>query len=196
MLNLTTKTTQKTSDGRLWDIYQKDDDAAYYYVTPQPYMATDKPSGNYQFLLTEYTNGGGYCQMTIELDVPPADLSELTKYVQTQHPGAHLETLRGNSRLYAQLTFHSVDGKVSGSVSATPSTADKNPVVFLIELDAQEIELFKQYFEGDAHAGTFQILYRFGVAGRLPALTITSTFNSSVAYEYEELHKYVYDEKK
>lgn len=200
MLNLSTKDTYRTNDGLLWELYQSTEDPNVFYIAPIPQLARDAQTGKYSFALVQYAGepAGGYCTLETQLDVPDQDMAEirtyLTKTYNTLAPQP--QVLTGRFRLLAFLTYTSPDGRISQSVSALPTPFENNRAVFLLNLDADAMALWKRYFGGDTSAGLFNIRYEFQAAGRLPALTVVSNFNAAVAYEYEKIHTVVYDQKR
>jgi hypothetical protein len=197
MLKLSTKDVHKTSDNKIWEIFQSEEDENIFYVAPLPQLAKEPTTGDFLFSLVEYAgeNAGGYCTMQTQLDIPAQDMAEIQQYLKKvySHLTPHPQSLTGQFNLQAFLTYASTDGRISSSVEAKPSTSEGNLASFLITLTPEALNFFKSYFGGDVNAGFVNIRYEFNAPGRLPLIKVDSTFNASVAYEYEKIHTVSYD---
>ena len=189
MLNLSTKTTYTTKDKINWQIYQSETDVNKFLVVPVARLAL-ADNGDYIFSLVEYAGegAGGYCTFETELDVPADDLSQIKTFLEKSYSKLTPEPqmMAGRFGLKAVLTYTSADAALSGRIETDPSPFDNNRAIFLVNLDAKALALFKDYFGGNKNAGSFNVYYEFEVAGRLPLITVVSTFNASVAYTYEK----------
>ncbi|MBL4862903.1 MAG: hypothetical protein JKY09_07805 [Crocinitomicaceae bacterium] len=188
MLNISTKTTHKTKDNIDWQIYQSDTEENDFLVVPMAKLSL-KNNGDFIFSLVEYAgeDAGGYCTFQTELDVPVDDLSEIITFLKETYPKLTPEAkiMAGRFDVKAILTYTSADAIVCDEIETTASPFEKNKAIFLVNLDTKAFSLFKSYFGGNENAGSFNISYEFNVAGRLPSISVQSTFNAAVAYSYE-----------
>ncbi|MBA6304201.1 hypothetical protein [Colwellia sp. MB02u-14] len=189
MLKIDSKKTYTTKDNQSWQTYQSDVDENSFFVSPVATL-TNLESGNYNFSLVEYAgdNAGGFCTFETGLSVPESDLAQIKTMLATAHPQLTPvpQIMTGRFDIKAIFSYISADGLLNQEIATSPSPFELNRALFLVNLDASALKLFKGYFGGDDSVGVFTIRYEFYVAGRLPLISVESTFNASVAYSYEK----------
>lgn len=190
MLDLTTKRSYTTTDGRTWDFYGDDTDTSLFYVVPLPVLARDG-DGRPVFKLVEYSTTGaqasaGYCYLATDLIVPPDDMVQIVAYIRQLYPGITpvTNTLEFRSGGVATIRYVLDDG-FARELNTTPSGFGSNRATFVIPLSPTGLALFKAVFGGTTANGAISIVYRVSVDSRLPAVEVTVKFDSATAYEYQ-----------
>lgn len=189
MLNIE-KTRQITpSNQPAFTAYGDDMDANAWYIPPKVIWAKSGTSQLPQFSLVKYNSTGGaitgFCRFSVQLMIDPTQDEALKKAV----PGAltpQFDWIQSGA-----VFTYTIDGK-STSVHSQPSNFGSQTVTFSVPLaDQKAIAAFVNAFSpSGSGGGTFGVSYDLAANTRLPAVTVVSTFNSAIAYQYQINNKY------
>ena len=190
MLNIQ-KTKQITPPGQpAFTAYGDDDpNSNAWYIPPKVIWAKNSTTQLPQFSLVKYnsTGGGvsGFCRFSVQLMIDPAQEAALKKTV----PGA--TTPQFDWVQSGAVFTYTIDGK-STSVHSQPSNFGSQTVTFSVPLaDEKAIAAFVNAFSpSGSGGGTFGVSYDLAANTRLPAVTAVTTFNSTLAYQYQVENKY------
>lgn len=189
MLNIQ-NTKQITVPGSVaFTAYGDDQDPNAWYIPPSVVWARDSVTQLPQFSMVTYraTGGGvsGFCRFSVQLMIDPLQAAAL----QRQIPGA--TTPQFDWVQSAAVFTYTIDGK-STSVSAQPSDFGSQTVTFAVPLvDQQAIAAFVNAFSpSGSGGGTYGISYDLAADTRLPAVTVVTQFDSTIAYQYQVQNKY------
>lgn len=169
--------------------YGDDADANAWYIVPKAVWARDPVSGLPQFALVQYNRDGGaqsgFCRFSVELAVDPAQEQALLATIG----GARLAQFDWIAS--AAMFTYTVNGKTS-SVAAQPSGFGTQMVTFSIPLpDAASLNAFVNAFSPTgSQAGTFGVSFDLTADTRLPAVTVVTNFDSTIAYQYQVEQRY------
>jgi hypothetical protein len=173
--------------------YGDDADKNAWYIPPNVGWARDS-SGLPLFSLVKYNSTGGavsgFCRFSVELSTDPQKVRALQQAI----PGA---TLPQFDWLQCGATFtYTVDGQ-STSLPAQPSGFGSQIVTFSLPLaDQKAIAAFVNAFSSTGPgAGTFGVSYDLAANTRLPAVTVVSRFNSTIAYQYQVENRFVTEKR-
>jgi hypothetical protein len=191
MINIqNTKTFFYDQDRSTVTVYGDFDDPNKWYIVPSATFAREEVSGASlpAFSLVEYnTNEGrqGTCSFTAELMVPPGALQAVYDNL-----GQGI-TLGQFDWVNAQAFFVFEVGGQQYTVNAVPSRYATNRAAFVIHLLDQEwVNTFKTAFgPGQGTVSPFRIEYAVLALSKLPAVTVTVTYDSQIAYDYEKTVK-------
>jgi hypothetical protein len=189
MLNIQNTRQLTLGPGETFTVFGDDADPNTWYVPPTPVWATDPSTGQRRFALVTYNKGDGaltgFCTFTVKLEVPTAQVQALT----AQIPGARLAQFDWQT---ATATLSYTVSGTSYTAAATPSRFGTQEATFSIALpDQATVNAFINAFSPQGSAGgTFSVSYDLSAQTRLPAVTVETTFNSSLAYQYEVEQRY------
>jgi len=184
------KATYLDPGGYAWDYYGDDENPNLIYIIPKPQYASG--IGNIPvFSLTEYEmdkpllNGSGYFAMEVELSVPDSVQQAIKAQLPTTFPKAtapEFGTLAYNpgGKVFLSLTAGNSTIQLSAPVSAYGS----NVAVFTAQLTQAQLNVFQTNLSGTGSSAC-EVTYNLSVPARLPAVTATLSFDSSVAYQYQ-----------
>ena len=170
--------------------YGDDQDPNAWYIPPSVVWARDPATQLPQFSLITYraTGGGvsGFCRFSVQLMIDPQQAAAL----QRQVPGA--TTPQFDWIQSAAAFTYTIDGK-STTVAAQPSNFGSQTVTFAVPLaDDKAIAAFVNAFSSTGSGGgTFGVSYELAANTRLPAVTVVTQFDSTIAYQYQVQNKYV-----
>lgn len=160
-----------------------------WYITPKVIWSklsgTDLP----QFSLVKYnsTGGGvsGFCRFSVQLMIDPVQQAAVKKGI----PNAEFPQFDWIQS--GAIFTYTVDG-VSTSVRSEPSNFGSQQAVFSIPLiDDKATAAFTNAFSSSGSGGgTFGISYDLSANTRLPAVTVVTKFDSTLAYQYQKKNKY------
>lgn len=163
--------------------YGDDADPNAWYIPPQAVWTVDG-NGMPQFALVKYKlpdgKVSGFCRFSVQLAIDPAKQAALRQLI----PGAsqpQFDWVRSGA------TFtYTVDGQ-STTIASQPSNFGSQVVTFSVPLpDENHVNAFINAFSpGGSQGGTFGVGYDLAANTRLPAVTVVTTFNSSIAYQYQ-----------
>jgi hypothetical protein len=163
--------------------YGDDADPGAWYIPPRAVWAVDS-TGLPQFALVKYKlpdgKVAGFCRFSVQLAIDPAQQAALKQQI----PGAaqpQFDWVKSG----ASFTY-TVDGK-STTIASQPSNFGSQLVTFSVPLpDENHVNAFINAFSpGGSRGGTFGVGYDLAANTRLPAVTVVTTFNSSIAYQYQ-----------
>lgn len=169
--------------------YGDDMDANAWYIPPKVIWAKNSTGQLPQFALVKYNSTGGaisgFCRFSVQLMIDPAQDEALKKAV----PGA--VTPQFDWIQSGAVFTYTIDGK-STSMHGQPSNFGSQTVTFSLPLaDEKAIAAFANAFSSSGSGGgTFSVSYDLAANTRLPAVTVVSTFNSTIAYQYQVSNKY------
>ncbi len=188
MLDITRKATYTDGDGTGWDYYGDDDDPSTFYVLARPQFVA--AGGQPSIQVTEYTSdgpddGSGFVRLDVELGVP----SEVSDAIEAAIPGAF-------PGAKAPLVLTTPDYQAGGSAyltlgSATAATTYRAPAssfgsdVATFEMSLTATQLQTLVGALSTRGGALPVTYQVTVPARLPAVTATLSFDSSLAYAYQ-----------
>ncbi len=188
MLNIQ-KTMQIKPDGLpSFTAYGDDLDPAVWYVPPAAVWAVNPVSRLPQISVIKYNLTGGaisgFCRFTVQLMVDAAQEAALKKAI----PGAKLGQFDWiSSRAFFTYT---VGGK-STTIPSQPSSFGSQAATFSLTLENEkELADFVNAFSSGSSSGAFGISYELAAETRLPAVKVISTFDSTVAYQYQVENRY------
>lgn len=168
--------------------YGDDTDPNAWYIPPTVVWALDSKSLP-QFALVKYKlpDGklSGFCRFSVQLAIDPAQQAALKEQI----PGSsqpQFDWVKSGA-----FFTYTVDGQ-STTIASQPSNFGSQQVTFSVPLaDENAINAFVNAFSaGGSRGGTFGVSYELAANTRLPAVTVVSTFNSSIAYQYQVHNKY------
>lgn len=159
-----------------------------WYLTPKVVWAklpgTDLP----QFSLVKYnSNGGGisgFCRFSVQLMVDPAQKDAVKK----EMPNAEFPQFDWIQS--GAIFTYTIDGKTM-SARSEPSNFGSQQAVFSVELtDEKAMAAFVNAFHSGSGGGLFSISYDLSANTRLPAVTVVTKFDSTLAYQYQQENRY------
>ncbi|HQU84537.1 MAG TPA: hypothetical protein PKY59_15475 [Pyrinomonadaceae bacterium] len=189
MLNFTIKGTYQDASGYDWDYYGDDTDPSTFYIIPRPQFVLDS-NNNPSFQITRYAtdgagNGAGFLRFDVELAVPQTVETAITAQIPTFFPNAQtpykFSSLQYNNGGTAY--FYFADGSGNITYSAPVSSYGSNAASFLLQMTKEQLDTAVNGFSTGTSA--FQVEYKVSVPARLPAVTATLSFDSSIAYQYQ-----------
>lgn len=184
------KTKQITVPGSTaFTAYGDDQDPNAWYIPPSVVWVRDPTTQLPQFSLTQYRATGGsvsgFCRFSVQLMIDPRQAAAL----QQQVPGAR--TPQFDWIQSAAVFTYTIDGK-STSIAAEPTNFGSQTVTFAVPLaDDKAIAAFVNAFSPTGSGGgTFGVSYDLAANTRLPAVTVVTQFDSTLAYQYQVENRY------
>ncbi len=188
MLDFSRHGTFQDGTGYDWDYYGDDQDAQAFYIVPRPQFASNGSSP--LLSIVQYatddpqTNGGGYCQIGLELAVP----EDITRAILDRIPGEFSNAPKPRSVALAYnpgaaafldisdagqtLTFRA-DASAFGAATAT----------FVMHMMPAQLKSVVAAFS--TTSGSLPVTYRVGVPATLRGVKATLSFDSGIAYSYQ-----------
>jgi hypothetical protein len=169
-------------------VYQDDTDSNLWYLPPIVTWATDPTTGLQELSVIQYNQSAGalsgFCRLTVQLTVDPVQAAALA----SQIPGSKLAQFDWIS---SQAFFtYTVDGKTT-TIGSEPSGFGSQSATFSLPLpDQKSLTAFINAFSSGASGGTFSVSYQLAAQTRLPAVTVVSKFDSTLAYKYQVEHRF------
>ncbi|WP_027179765.1 hypothetical protein [Maridesulfovibrio bastinii] len=170
-------------------VYGDDKEKNKYYVIPQPRIAI-APNGDPAFSLVKIESNSsaeslgvsGECTFQTDIYVSDEIRAAVRKELGQDITFGQLDWLDA----FAVFTFEVNGTKLTQRADA--SLYADNKVSFVISLpDNNSYESFKNAFGPDGSAGgTFTVSYQLSTFAALPPATVTVSFDSNTAYEYQK----------
>ena len=154
---------------------------------PQFVLVDGKPS----FEITRYStsgddNGAGFCRFDVELTVPQAIETAVAAQIPSRFPNArqpyNFQTPDYNRGGKAYFAFESGSSKIT--FSAPVSEYGSNVASFLLPMTKAQLDTLVGALSKPS-GGAFEVSYHVSVPARLPAVTATLSFDSSIAFAYQ-----------
>ncbi|RWW91706.1 hypothetical protein [Flavobacterium cerinum] len=159
-----------------------------WYITPKVVLSKISGTDIPQFSLVKYnSNGGkisGFCRFSVQLMIDPTQKDVVKKEI----PNAEFPQF---DWIQSGATFtYTIDGKTTSIVSE-PSNFGSQQAVFSVPLiDEKAIAAFTNAFYSGSGGGLFSISYDLSANTRLPAVTVVTKFDSTLAYQYQQENRY------
>lgn len=209
VINAASKGSYTDSTGQSWIYYQDQDTNAVFYIMPKPVMVQNQ-DGSPQFSLTEYTDNqgnfvAGSCKIITELAPVSSDVQTAVAGI-LRNSGIANPTYQAMPFLdstpsgspdpnCASLKFSDAAGTVSRTITVVPSLSTAGVVeeaIFNItSMTRAEVQFFKNYFGGNAEAGTVEITYQLTATAAMGGIQVQVTFDAQAAFEYQRTYAWV-----
>lgn len=159
-----------------------------WYITPKVVWAKISGTDIPQFSLVKYnsTGGGisGFCRFSVQLMIDPSQKDAVKKEI----PNAEFPQFDWIQS--GAIFTYTIDGKTM-SVISEPSNFGSQQAVFSVPLtDEKAIAAFINAFYSGSSGGLFSISYNLSANTRLPAVTVVTKFDSTLAYQYQLENRY------
>jgi hypothetical protein len=164
-----------------------------WYITPKVIWSklsgTDLP----QFSLVKYKSSGGevsgFCRFSVQLMVDPIQKDAVKKEI------SNAEFPQFDWIQSGAIFTYTIDGKTT-SIRSEPSNFGSQQAVFSIPLiNEKAIAAFTNAFYSGSAGGLFSISYELSANTRLPAVTVVTKFDSTLAYQYQQENRYIIETK-
>lgn len=176
-------------------VYADNLDSTVFYVVPQPQYAVT-PAGLPDFSLRQYVGPSGVsgqCNFKTVLQTPPGSTAAVqNKYGASAKIGAWnwSSGIAWFNYQYPNDSSEMESFSVAAWPSLAPTTGDTGQASaqasFLVSLPTQAaVTAFINAFSGPS-AGAFSVQYQMQVPGSLPGVDVTVSFDSQIAYQYEQ----------
>ena len=166
-------------------IYRDYSDANTWYIVPEPVIPLND-AGLPEFALVQYNGDdgkvSGTCSFQTELAVSPEALAAVKNKL-----GAGI-TIGQFDWQSVHVIFTFATAEIANmQLTATPSMYGANRASFIIHLPDQATvnDFVNAFSPGGSAAGTFMLEYDVTALTTLPPATVTVTFNSNTAYQYQ-----------
>jgi hypothetical protein len=168
-----------------------DPQAKTYYIVPTPRLVR-AASGEPFFSLTKYIKNEGQVSGRCVFDVELAVDEEARKAVAKEYSGFSMGQL---DWVAAEGYFSFSDDKGITEIPATPSMYGSNRVTFSVELSSGAmLEDFKNAFKaGDSVVSPFHIRYELVSLTKLTGVSVTVSYDASIAISYQQKIEYKKD---
>lgn len=159
-----------------------------WYITPKVIWSKISGTDLPQFSLVEYISTGGetsgFCRFSVQLMIDPLQKDAVKKEL----PNAEFPQFDWIQS--GAIFTYTVNGKTT-SIRSEPSNFGSQQAVFSVSLiDQKTIAAFVNAFYSGSGGGLFSISYDLSANTRLPAVTVVTKFDSTLAYQYQKEVRY------